>query len=61
MLETTKFEALPNDRTRVTIQSVFQSVQDRDGMMQAGMERGVNDSHERLDELFLGQTVNQHA
>jgi len=51
-LETSRFEELPGNRTRVTIQSVFQSVTDRDGMMQAGMERGVNDSHNRLDELF---------
>lgn len=51
-LETSRFEDLPGNRTRVTIQSIFQSVTDRDGMMQAGMERGVNDSHERLDELF---------
>ena len=51
-METAKFEALPGDRTKVTLQSVFQSVADRDGMMQSGMSRGVNDSHERLDELF---------
>ncbi|AYL95560.1 SRPBCC family protein [Mucilaginibacter celer] len=51
-LETAKFEALEGNRTRVTIQSVFQSVADRDGMLQSGMERGVNDSHQRLDELF---------
>ena len=51
-LETTRFEALPGNRTKVTVQSVFQSVTDRDGMLQSGMERGVNDSHLRLDELF---------
>lgn len=51
-LETTRFEALPDNRTKVTVQSVFQSVADRDGMLQSGMERGVNDSHWRLDELF---------
>lgn len=51
-LETAKFEALPGDRTRVTIQSVFQSVADRDGMVMSGMEKGVNEGHERLDELF---------
>ena len=56
-LETTKFEALPGNRTRVTIQSVFQSVADRDGMLQSGMKRGVNDSHQRLDELFEGGEV----
>jgi len=51
-LETARFEILPGNRTKVTIQTVFQSVADRDGMMQAGMERGVHDSHARLDELF---------
>jgi uncharacterized protein YndB with AHSA1/START domain len=51
-LETARFEALPGDRSRITIQSVFQSVSDRDGMIQSGMERGVVDSHERLDELL---------
>jgi len=52
MLETVKFEELPGGRTKVTTQSVFQSVADRDGMIQAGMERGVVDSHERLDEVL---------
>ena len=52
VLETAKFEALPGGRTRVTTQSVFQSVADRDGMVQSGMERGVVDSHERLDEVL---------
>ena len=52
VLETVRFEELPGSRTRVTTQSVFQSVGDRDGMIQSGMERGVLDSHERLDELL---------
>jgi uncharacterized protein YndB with AHSA1/START domain len=51
-LETARFEPLSGGRTKVTIQSVFQSVADRDGMLQSGMERGVNDSHDRLDELL---------
>jgi uncharacterized protein YndB with AHSA1/START domain len=51
-LETARFEALPGDRTKLTSQSVFQSVADRDGMLQSGMERGVNESYERLDELL---------
>ena len=50
--ETARFEALPDERTRVVIQSVFQSVGDRDSMICSGMERGVVDSHARLDELF---------
>jgi uncharacterized protein YndB with AHSA1/START domain len=52
MLETVKFEALPGGRTKVTTQSVFQSVADRDTMIQSGMEHGVTDSHERLDEIL---------
>ena len=52
ILETTKFEALPGGRTRVTTQSVYQSVEDRDGMVASGMERGVVDGHARLDEIL---------
>src|SRR5512136_924291 len=50
-LETARFEEVPGGKTKVIIQSVFQSVADRDGMIQSGMERGLNESHERLDEL----------
>ena len=51
-LDTMRLEKLPNDRTRVTIQSVFQSVADRDGMIQSGMEQGVREGYERLDDLL---------
>ena len=52
ILETTRFESLPGGRTRVTTQSVYQSVEDRDGMVAAGMESGVVDGFERLDEIL---------
>jgi uncharacterized protein YndB with AHSA1/START domain len=39
-------------RTLVRTVSSFQSVEDRDGMVESGMERGVHDSHERLTELL---------
>lgn len=52
-LEFLNMETLPGDRTRIVIQSVFKSVADRDGMVQSGMERGVVDSHNRLDELLI--------
>jgi len=52
ILETARFVALPGGRTELTSQSVFQSVADRDGMLQSGMEVGVNDSYDRLDELL---------
>ncbi len=51
-LETATLEELPGARTRLTIQSVYQSVADRDGMVQAGMERGVNEGYERLDDVL---------
>lgn len=52
LLDTLKLEKLPGNRTKLTDQSVFQSVEDRDGMMQSGMEQGVNESYERLDEVL---------
>jgi uncharacterized protein YndB with AHSA1/START domain len=56
-LDTARFETLPGNRTKVFFQSVFQSVADRDGMLQSGMEEGLNESHERLDELLAGMLV----
>jgi len=47
-----KLEALPGGRTGLIVQSVFQSVADRDGMLQSGMEEGVNDTYNRLAELL---------
>jgi len=52
ILETTKIEELPGDRTKLTIQQVFQSVADRDGMVQSGQKGGMEASHKRLDELL---------
>ena len=52
VLETLRLEDLPGGRTRLTTQSVYQSVADRDGMVQAGMESGVVEGYERLDEIL---------
>jgi uncharacterized protein YndB with AHSA1/START domain len=52
VLEAMVFEDLPNGRTRLTTQSVYRSVADRDGMVQAGMEVGVTEGYERLDEIL---------
>jgi hypothetical protein len=51
-LDSMTLEELPGGRTRITIQSVFQSVADRDGMIQNGMEKGVSEGYERLDEIL---------
>jgi uncharacterized protein YndB with AHSA1/START domain len=60
-LQTARFEALTGGRTRVTSQSVFQSVADRDGMLRSGMERGVNQSFERLDEVLASLKQSESA
>lgn len=52
ILDTMRLEELPGNRTKIMIQSVYQSVADRDGMIQAGMEHGLNEGYERLDELL---------
>lgn len=56
IMGTTKFEDLGNGRSRIVHQSVFQSVADRDGMVQSGMERGVVDGYNKLDTLLVNLT-----
>lgn len=51
-LDTTVFEALPGNRTKLVIHSVCRTQSDRDAMMQSGMETGVNEGYEKLDELL---------
>jgi len=51
-LETMKLEELPGGRTRLTTQSVYQSIADRDATLQSGMESGINDTYDRLAELL---------
>ncbi|AZN39033.1 SRPBCC family protein [Paenibacillus albus] len=51
-LETAVFEELPGGRTIVKMESVFRSVADRDGMLQSGMEGGMNESFGRLVKLL---------
>ena len=51
-LETIKLEELPGGRTKLTVQSVFQSVVDRDATIASGMEEGVKDTYNRLEEAL---------
>jgi uncharacterized protein YndB with AHSA1/START domain len=39
-------------KTALTSTSVFDSVQDRDGMLQSGMEEGAAETYDRLDEYL---------
>lgn len=51
LLETAVLEEL-NGKTMVKITDTFSSKEDRDGMIQSGMEEGMSESYERLDELL---------
>jgi uncharacterized protein YndB with AHSA1/START domain len=51
LLETFSFEE-QDGKTTMTDSSVFQSVGDRDGMLQSGMEGGATESMDRLDEYL---------
>jgi uncharacterized protein YndB with AHSA1/START domain len=51
-LETLQLADLGNGHTKVTTIAVFQTVEDRDFMIQSGMEGGVSEGNERLDELL---------
>ncbi len=50
-LETLTFEER-GGKTLLRNNSVYQSVADRDAMVQSGMEEGLNEGYERLDELI---------
>lgn len=51
-VETLRFEDLGGGRSRVLGHSVFPTVEARDGMVREGMERGVREGYEKLDELL---------
>lgn len=51
LLETISFEER-DGKTIVTDSSVFQTVADRDGMIQSGMESGAADTWDRLEEIL---------
>lgn len=52
-LETATFEDL-GGRTRVTTTSVVDTMEARDAMIASGMETGIKEGYERLDELLAG-------
>ena len=53
-LERLRFEDLGDGRTRLTATSLVDSFEARDAMVASGMEDGVRQSYERLDELLAG-------
>lgn len=51
VVESTTFKDL-GERTKVTTVSLFHTEEERDGMLSSGMEGGVAEMYERLDELL---------
>jgi len=51
-LDTTLFEVIPENKTRLTIQSIYQTLEDRDGMINSGMQKGVEEGFDRLEEIL---------
>jgi uncharacterized protein YndB with AHSA1/START domain len=51
-LETVVLQDLGDGRTKVINTSLFLTQEDRDGMLQSGMEGGLNESYAALDRLL---------
>ncbi|PSK97874.1 uncharacterized protein YndB with AHSA1/START domain [Haloactinopolyspora alba] len=51
-LETLTFEQLDGGGTRLRVLSVVEDFQTRDGILSSGMDTGVNEGYEKLDELL---------
>ena len=51
-LEKLVFEDLGDGRARLTATSLVDSFEDRDAFVASGMEQGVKDGYEKLDELL---------
>jgi uncharacterized protein YndB with AHSA1/START domain len=52
-VDSSTFEDL-GERTKITTISQVHTPEERDGMVDAGMEGGLSESYERLDALFAG-------
>lgn len=51
-LESLRLEDLGDGRTRAHSSSAFMSPEDRDGMLHSGMDKGVTEGYERLDDVL---------
>jgi len=51
-IESMTFEALDNGRSRVRGHSTYPSMEARDAMVESGMEGGMSEGYERLDEVL---------
>jgi uncharacterized protein YndB with AHSA1/START domain len=52
IINSTTFEDLGDGRTRIVATSLFSATEERDGMLNSGMEQGMNESYAALDRLL---------
>jgi uncharacterized protein YndB with AHSA1/START domain len=52
IVETMVLEDLGDGRTKIVNTSLFHTTEERDGMLQSGMEGGLNQSYEALDRVL---------
>jgi uncharacterized protein YndB with AHSA1/START domain len=50
-VDTAVFEDL-GDRTKIVTTSLFHTTEERDGMLESGMEGGMSETYDRLEELL---------
>ena len=50
-VDTASFERV-GEQTRIVSTTVFHTAEERDGMLGSGMEKGMNETYARLDELL---------
>jgi len=54
VVETMTLEDLGDGRTKLVNVSLFHTPEERDGMLQSGMEQGLNQSYAALDKVLAG-------
>lgn len=55
IIESATFEDIGNGRTKLVTTSLFHTTEERDGMLDSGMEGGMNESFAALDRLLASQ------
>ncbi len=55
-LDIMRFEDLPGGRSRIVDHSVFPSIEVLEGMMAEGMEYGMNEGYQKLDEMLAAES-----
>lgn len=52
ILEKMELEDAPGGKTKLKVTQAYLSVEDRDGMLQSGMEEGMQNTYDTLDKLL---------